>query len=66
MHLIQWDKDKVEVVPADDSCKILLADMNVWDADEQEPISRIDLEGCDCVEASETRLRLVLSTSPTE
>jgi hypothetical protein len=64
MHqcLIQWDGDKVEVVPADDSWEISLADMNAWDANEQEPISRIDLEGCDRVEASKNGLRLVLST----
>jgi hypothetical protein len=52
--------------PSDDSCKISLTDMNVWDVDGQEPISGIDLEGCDHVEASKNGLRLVLSTGLTE
>jgi hypothetical protein len=53
MHwfLIQWYEDKVEVVPAEDSCEISFADMNMWDTDEHEPISGIDFEGYDCVEA---------------
>jgi hypothetical protein len=49
--LIQWDGDKVEVVHADDSIEISLASMSVWDAEDQELISGISLEGCDCVEA---------------
>ena len=34
MHqcLVQWDSDKVEVVRADDSSEVSLADMNAWDA----------------------------------
>jgi hypothetical protein len=64
--LIQWDRDKVEVVPVDDSCEISLAEMNAWDASEHGPISGIDLEGCNHVEASKNRLRLVLSTCLTE
>jgi hypothetical protein len=53
MHqcLIQWDGDEVEVVHADDSIEISLAAMSVWDAEDQEPISGISLEGCDHVEA---------------
>jgi hypothetical protein len=53
MHkcLIQWDGDGVEVVHADDSIKTSLATMSVWDAEDQEPISGISLEGCDRVEA---------------
>jgi hypothetical protein len=68
MHqcLIQWDGDEVEVVHADDSIKISLAAMSVWDAEDQEPISGISLEGCDRVEATENRVRLVLSTGLTE
>jgi hypothetical protein len=68
MHqcLIQWDGDEVEVVHADDSIKISLATMSVWDAEDQEPISGISLEGCDRVEATKNRVRLVLSTVLTE
>jgi hypothetical protein len=64
MHqcLIQWDSDKVEVVHADDSIKILLADISVWDTEDQEPISGISLEGCDHFEATKNGVRLVLST----
>jgi hypothetical protein len=50
--LIQWDGDEVEVVHADDSVKISLAAMSIWDADDQEPISGISLEGYDRVEAT--------------
>jgi hypothetical protein len=68
MHqcLIQWDGDEVELVHADDSIEISLAAMNVWDAKDQESISGISLEGCDRVEATKNRVRLVLSTSLTE
>jgi hypothetical protein len=68
MHqcLIQWDGDEVEVVHADDSIEISLAAMSVWDAEDQEPISGISLEGCDHVEATKNRVRLVLSTGLTE
>jgi hypothetical protein len=68
MHqcLIQWDGDEVEVVHADDSIKISLAAMSVWDVEDQEPISGISLEGCDCVEATKNGVRLVLSTGLTE
>jgi hypothetical protein len=64
MHqcLIQWDGDKVEVVHADDSIEISLAAMSVWDTEDEESISRISLEGCDCVEATKNGVRLVLST----
>jgi hypothetical protein len=64
MHqcLIQWDGDEVEVVHADDSIKISLATMSVWDAKNQESISGISLEGCDRVEATKNNVRLVLST----
>jgi hypothetical protein len=64
MHqcLIQWDSDKVEVVHADDSIEISLAAMSVWDAEDQEPISGISLEGCDHVEATKNGARRVLST----
>jgi hypothetical protein len=67
MHqcLIQWDRDEVEVVHADDSIKISHAAVSIWDADDQEPISEISLEGCDRVEATKNRVRLVLSTGLT-
>jgi hypothetical protein len=67
MHqcLIQWDGDEVEVVHADDSIEISLATMSVWDAEDQEPISGISLEGCDHVEATKNGVRLVLSTGLT-
>jgi hypothetical protein len=56
MHqcLIQWDGDVVEVVHVDDSIDISHAAMSVWDAEDQEPISRISLEGCDHVEATKS------------
>jgi hypothetical protein len=68
MHqcLIQWDGDEVEVVHAVDSIKISLAAMSIWDAKDQEPISEISLEGCDRVEATKDRVRLVLSTGLTK
>jgi hypothetical protein len=64
MHqcLIQWDGDEVEVVHADDTIEISLAAMNVWDTEDQEPISGISLDGCDRVEATKNGVRLVLST----
>jgi hypothetical protein len=68
MHqcLIQWDGDEVEVVHADDSAEVSHAAMSVWDAEDQEPISGISLEGCDRVEATKNGVRLVLSTGLTE
>jgi hypothetical protein len=68
MHqcLIQWDGDKAEVVHADDSIEISHADMSISDAEDQELISGISLEGCDRVEATKIKVRLVLSTSLTE
>jgi hypothetical protein len=56
----------VKVVHADDSIEISLAAMSVWDAEDQELISGISLEGCDHVEATKNGVRLVLSTSLTE
>jgi hypothetical protein len=63
MHqcLIQWDGDEVEVVHADDSIEISLAAMSVWDAEDQEPILGINLEGSDHVVATKNGVRLVLS-----
>jgi len=68
MHqcLVQWDGDKVEVIPADDSSEVWLADMNAWDAEGQELISGIALEECDRIKATKNGLRLVLSTGLTE
>jgi hypothetical protein len=68
MHqcLIQWDGDEVEVVHADDSIEISHAAMSIWDAEDQEPISGISLEGCDHVEATKNGVRLGLSTGLTE
>jgi hypothetical protein len=68
MHqcLIQWDGDEVEVVHADDSIEISHAAMSIWDAEDQELILGISLEGCDRVEATKNRVRLVLSTGLTE
>jgi hypothetical protein len=68
MHqcLIQWDGDEVEVVHADDSIEISHAAMSIWDAEDQEPISGMSLEGCDRIEATKNGVRLVLSTSLTE
>jgi hypothetical protein len=64
--LIQWDGDEVEVVHADDSIEISLAAMSVWDAEDQDLISGISLEGCDHVEATKNGVRLVLSIGLTE
>jgi hypothetical protein len=68
MHqcLIQSDGDEVEVLHADDSIKILVVAMSVWDAEDQELISGFRLEGCDRVEATKNGVRLVLSTGLTE
>jgi hypothetical protein len=67
MHqcLIQWDGDEVEV-HSDDSVEVSHAAMSVWDAEDQEPISGISLEGYDRVEATKNEVRLVLSTGLTE
>ena len=56
----------MEVVRADDSSEVSLADMNAWHAEGQEPISGIALEDCDRIEATKNGLRLVLSTGLTE
>ena len=68
MHqcLIQWDGDEVEVVHADDSIEISIAGMNIWDAEDQEPISGVSLDGCERIEATKNGVRLVLSTGLTE
>jgi hypothetical protein len=68
MHqsLIQWDGDEVEVIHADDSIEISYAAMSIWDAEDQELIFRISLEGCYRIEATKNRVRLVLSTGLTE
>jgi hypothetical protein len=68
MHqcLIQWDGDEVEVVHADDSIEISHAAMSIWDTEDQELISGLSLEGCDHVETTKNRVRLVLSTGLTE
>jgi hypothetical protein len=60
--LIQWDGDEVEVVQADDSIEISHAAMSIWDAEDQELISGMSLEGCDRIEATKNGVRLVLST----
>ena len=65
-YLVQWDSDEVEVVPADDSSEVSLADMDAWDAEGQEPISGIALEDCDRIDSIKNGLRLVLSTGHTE
>ncbi|KAK1668749.1 hypothetical protein QYE76_056908 [Lolium multiflorum] len=54
MHqcIIQWDGDEVEVVHADDSIDISLAAMNIWEANDQEPLSGINLDGCERIEAT--------------
>jgi hypothetical protein len=54
MHqcLVQWNGDEVEVVHADDSIEISHVAMSIWDAEDQEPISAINLEGCDRVEVT--------------
>ncbi|KAK1632555.1 hypothetical protein QYE76_006870 [Lolium multiflorum] len=68
MHqcIIQWDGDEVEVVHADDSIDISLAAMNIWEANDQEPLSGINLDGCERIEATKNGVRLVLSTGLTE
>jgi hypothetical protein len=68
MHpcLIQWDGDEVEVVQTDDSIEISHAAMSIWDAEDQEPILGMSLEGCDHIEATKNGVRLVLSTGLTE
>ena len=68
MHqcFVQWDGDEVEVVHADDSSEVSLAEMNAWDAEVQEPISGIASEDCDRIEATKNGLRLVLSTDLTK
>ena len=68
MHqcLIQSDGDEVEVIHADDSIEISIAGMNIWDAEDQEPISGVSLDGCEHIEATKNGVRLVLSTGLTE
>ncbi|PUZ60935.1 hypothetical protein GQ55_4G220100 [Panicum hallii var. hallii] len=57
---------EVEVVQADDSIEISHAAMSIWDAEDQEPISGMSLEGCDHIEPTKKGVRLVLSTGLTE
>jgi hypothetical protein len=64
--LVKWEGDEVEVVHADDSSEVSLADMNASDAKGQEPISGIALEDCERIEATKNGLKLVLSTGLTE
>jgi hypothetical protein len=68
MHqcLIQWDGDEVEVVHADDSAEISTAGMNIWEAEDQEPLSGVSLDGCERIEVTKNGVRLVLSTGLTE
>jgi hypothetical protein len=56
----------VEVVQVDNSIEISHASMSIWDAEDQEPISRMSLEGCDRIEATKNGVRLVLSTGLTD
>jgi hypothetical protein len=56
----------VEVVHADDSIEISYAAMSIWDAEDQEPISGINLDACDRIEATKNGVRLVLSIGLTE
>ena len=56
----------MEVVRADDSNEVSLADMNAWDVEGEEAISGVALEDCDRIEATKNGLRLVLSTGLTE
>jgi hypothetical protein len=56
----------VEVVHANDSIEISLAAMSIWDAEDQESISKISLEGYHRVEATKNGVRLVLSIGLTE
>jgi hypothetical protein len=67
MHqcLIQWDGDEVEVVHADDTAEISTAGMNIWDAVDQEPLSGVNLDGCERIEVTKNGVRLVLSTGLT-
>ena len=46
----------MEVVRADDSNEVSLADMDARDAEGQEPISGIALEDCDRIEATKKRI----------
>jgi hypothetical protein len=57
---------KWKAVHADDSIEISLAAMSIWDVEDQELISGISLEGCNRVEATKNRVRLILSTDLTE
>jgi hypothetical protein len=56
----------VEVVHVDDWIEISLTSKSVLDAEDQELISGISLEGCDRVEATKNGVRLVLSTGLTD
>ncbi|KAK1613701.1 hypothetical protein QYE76_019218 [Lolium multiflorum] len=60
-----WDGDEVEVVHADDSAEISTADMNVWEAAGQEPLSGINLDDCERIDVTKDGVRLVLATGMT-
>ncbi|KAK1620962.1 hypothetical protein QYE76_026479 [Lolium multiflorum] len=62
---LQWDGDEVEVVHADDSAEISTADMNVWEAAGQEPLSGINLDDCERIDVMKDGVRLVLATGLT-
>ncbi|KAK1642171.1 hypothetical protein QYE76_059976 [Lolium multiflorum] len=59
-----WDGD-VEVVHSDDSAEISTADMNVWEAAGQEPLSGINLDDCERIDVTKDGVRLVLATGLT-
>ena len=50
------------MVPADNSREVSLADMDIWDADGQQPLFGKDLGDCERTEVTKNGLRLVLST----
>jgi hypothetical protein len=58
MHqcLIQWDEDEVEVVQADDSTSVALADADFWNSEGQECLSGHPLEDCEYLQVSKQGL----------
>jgi hypothetical protein len=58
MHqcLIQWDEDEVEVVQANDSTNVVLADADFWNSEGQECLSGHPMEDCEYLQVSKQGL----------
>ena len=68
MHqcIIQWDGDEVEIVRADDTADISIANPDLWESEDQEPLSGKCLDGCERIEITRNGLVPVMAEGLTE